>query len=150
MKQKNYTHIITIDADGQHDTDEIPRFIDRIRRGNAGMVIGNRLHSPQGMPLYRLFINRFFSWVTSAVCGRKIYDVSCGYRIIRKDVLRSMDLTSDRFDIEPEIIIKAARTGLGIEHQNIRCIYGAELSHIKPLQYCANFFKVIIREAING
>ena len=148
--EKGYDFIITLDADGQHDTKEIPSFIDKIGNSDTGIIIGNRLHSPAGMPLYRLFINKLFSKIASIVCRQNIPDTACGYRIIKKEVLQSINLISDKFDIEPEIIIKSAKAGFNIGFINIRCIYGREFSHIRPLQYWNNFFKLIIRELKNG
>ena len=144
--EKGYELTITLDADGQHNPDEIPFFIDRIRRSDAGIIIGNRLHSPEGMPLYRLFINRLFSKIASMVCRQNISDVACGYRIIKRKVLQSINLNADRFDIEPEILIKSAKANFKIDSINIKCIYAGEYSHIKPLQYWNNFFRLIIRE----
>jgi glycosyltransferase involved in cell wall biosynthesis len=143
---KNYDFVITLDADGQHDTDAIPSFIKKINKSAAGIVTGNRLHYPEGMPLIRLFINRFFSKITSLICRQNIPDAACGYKIIKKEVLQSINLGSNRYDIEPELLIKSAKAGFKIESINIKCIYTGGISRIKPLQYWSDFFRLIIKE----
>ena len=148
--EKGYELIITLDADGQHETNKIPFFIEKIRNSNAGIIIGNRLHRPMGMPLYRLFINKLFSKIASMACRQNIPDVACGYRIIKREVLQSINLNADRFDIEPEILIKSAKANFKTDSINIKCIYAGEYSHIRPLQYWNNFFRLIIRELKNS
>lgn len=143
---RDYEQIITLDADGQHNPDEIPLFINRISNSQAGIVVGNRLHLPTGMPLSRLAVNRIFSRIVSKLCGQNIPDALCGYRIIRKEVLKSITLHTDRFDIEPEVLIKASKKGFKIESVNIESIYAGEYSKIRPLSDGCRFFRLIIKE----
>ncbi len=148
--EKGYSLIITLDADGQHDTKEIPSFINKIRNGKADIVVGNRLHSPVDMPSARLFINKYFSKITSKVCKQAMLDALCGYRIMKKEVLTFIKFSANRFDIDPEILIKTAKAGFKIDFINIKCIYAGESSHIQPLQDGANFFRLIIGELKNN
>jgi len=147
--EKGYDFVITVDADGQHDIDEIPLFIKKIQNSDAGIVIGNRLHHPKGMPLYRLFINRLFSKITSLVCRQDIPDVACGYRIIKKDVLQLIYLETNGFDVDFEIIIESSKIGFRIDYINIDCIYAGEKSYIRPIQYWNGFFRLIFKELRN-
>ena len=148
--EKDYDLIITLDADGQHNPAEIPSFINKISESNAAIIAGNRLHFPKGMPLYRLFINKLFSKITSMVSKQNIPDAACGYRIIKKEVLRSISLNSNGFDIDFEILIKSAKAGFRIDFINIDCIYGGESSYIRPLRYWSAFFRLIIKELRNN
>lgn len=144
--ERDYEEVITLDADGQHNSDEIPLFTDKILNSNAGIVVGNRLHLPKGMPLSRLSVNRFFSKIVSSVCKQNIPDALCGYRIIKKEVLKSITLHTHRFDIDPEILIKAAKMGFRIESVNIESIYAGEHSQIRPFPDGLRFFRLIIKE----
>jgi len=109
-------------------------------------IIGNRLHHPEGMPILRLFINKLFSKITSRVSNQNIPDALCGYKLIKRAALASIRLNANRFDIEPEILIKTARAGFKIEYINIKCIYRGESSYIMPLRDGYNFFRLIIKE----
>lgn len=144
--EDKYDIIMTMDADGQHNTEECGRLLEKISSTGAGIIIGNRLHRPKGMPVYRFFINKLFSCITSAVCGQKIYDAACGYRAIKKKALESIKLESDGFDIDFEILIKAAKAGFKIESIKIDCIYAQEVSSIRPLDYWRTFFRLIGKE----
>lgn len=142
--EKGYDLIITLDADGQHNPDEIPLFIKKISDSAAGIIVGNRLHSPTGMPSSRLFINKLFSKITSKVCKQNIPDALCGYRIIKRAVLASIKLNAKRFDMDPQILIKTAKAGFKIDSINIKCIYAGEYSDVRPLRDGYNFFRLIL------
>lgn len=147
--KRDYDQIITLDSDGQHNPEEVPLFIKKISNSKAGIVVGNRLHLPKGMPSSRLSVNRLFSKIVSFICKQNIPDALCGYRIIKKEVLESINLHSDRFDIDPEILIKAAKKGFKIESVNIESVYAGEYSQIRPLQDGLRFFRLIIKETQN-
>jgi len=144
--EKGYEFIITLDADGQHDPAELPLFIEKIHNSNAGLIVGNRLHRPENMPLGRLFVNKLFSKIVSGICEQYIPDALSGYRIIRRDALAAIRLYTNKFDIDPEILIRMAKSGFEIDFINVRCIYAGETSHISHIRDAKNFFKLTIRE----
>jgi glycosyltransferase involved in cell wall biosynthesis len=137
--------IFTLDADGQHDPAEMPRFIDTFRDRHADLVIGSRMDDTQGMPMIRKMTNRLTSTVISRRAGHPIDDTQSGYRLIRSSLLRGMTLVTRRFDTESEILIKAARSGAVIASVPIRTIYGDERSKIHPLKDTLRFFRLVMR-----
>ena len=58
--------VIVMDADGQHDVTDLGRFIARARASSAGLIIGNRMEHPCGMPRVRRWTNRLMSWLASS------------------------------------------------------------------------------------
>ena len=88
--------IIEMDADGQHDPDEIPQFITLSNSGFS-LVIGSRL-TPGGetpdFSIWRKFLSLFGNWLIRSLGGvRKIHDCTSGYRCIKADVVKECDLT---------------------------------------------------------
>jgi glycosyltransferase involved in cell wall biosynthesis len=71
---------ILLDADGQHDPAEIPKFIATARETGAGIVVGSRMQDTKEMPFVRLMTNRFTSWVTSKLARQRIPDSQCGFK----------------------------------------------------------------------
>jgi len=136
---------ILLDADGQHDPAEIPKFIEEARRSGAGIVVGMRMQDARAMSLVRRLTNRFTSWVTSKLARQQISDSQCGYRLLRRDVLNDLRLSTARFETETEMLIQAGRAGHKIGSVPIRAIYGQEAraSHIHPLRDTVRFFKLI-------
>ena len=137
---------ITLDGDGQHDSTEIPLFIEAYDRGNCALVIGNRMNDTRTMPRVRRITNRFSSWVISRMVGVPISDTQCGFRLIGLDFWQAVRLDSSRFDLESEILIKACRSGARISQVQIRTIYfGTDESKINPVLDTLRFFQLLWR-----
>ena len=77
---KKYDYAITIDADGQHEPADLRSIIDELMSGNYDLVIGSRFlgETTYAIPIARRFGMLLFSWITSAVVGKKITDTTCG------------------------------------------------------------------------
>jgi glycosyltransferase involved in cell wall biosynthesis len=137
--------VFTLDADGQHDPEEISSFITAFRGKNADIVIGSRMADTAGMPALR----RCTNWSTSAIislrAGLRIEDTQSGYRLIRLSMMNKLDLVTRNFDLESEILIKAARLGAIIVSVPIATIYGEEKSKINPVVDTWRFLKLVFR-----
>jgi len=138
--------VITMDGDGQHETADIPYFIRLAQYSNSGILIGNRMSTSKSMPFIRHLTNRFMSWLISKITRQKIPDTQCGFRLIKKDVLEKLDLLTRRYEIESEILIKAACLGYRIESVPIKTIYMGGNSQINPFIDTLRFIKFIARE----
>ena len=135
---------VLLDADGQHDPAEITRFVETAGREQADIVIGNRMGDTAGMPIVRRLTNHFTSWVTSKLARQRIPDSQCGYRLLRRSVLKDLRLSTARFETETEMLVQAARAGHRIISMPIRTIYeSGHASHIHPLRDTIRFFKFV-------
>ena len=145
----NYKGVITIDGDGQHNTDEIADFIDTVKSDNPDIIVGSRLQNTKGMPFIRLATNFFTSWIISLIAGRKIYDVQSGFRYISLKTLKNVSLETKNFDTEPEILLKASWLKLKIENIPISTIYHKEfVSHVNPVKDTIKFFRLVFKSII--
>ena len=79
------------------------------------------------------------------MCGQHVPDSQCGYRLIKVDGLKKMELTSERYDIESEMLVEASRNGLKIMSVPVRTIYGEETSRIEPVRDTIKFFNFVLR-----
>lgn len=141
---KNWEGVILMDADGQHDYNEIPDFIAAAEEQPAGIILGNRMANRVNMPCVRWWTNRITSFVTSKICQQKIPDSQCGYRLIKREVLRRLSLTAKRFDIESEMLIKTAALGYSIYSIPVKTIYKEEHSYIRPIRDTFRFIKLVM------
>lgn len=146
LKEKKYDGIITIDGDGQHDIEDIEQFLVKAQEHPGSIITGTRMTNPQGMPLIRLWTNRFMSDLISCLCRQKIPDTQCGFRLISASVLKPLKLTCDDFQIETEVLIKAARLGVRIYSVPIKTIYRGEASKINPIVDTFRFLVYITKE----
>jgi dolichol-phosphate hexosyltransferase len=113
--------LVFIDADGSHEPADIPKLVEPIRAGRADLVIGSRgkggsdeLHGTLeqliryvGSQLIMLGIN--YRW------GTRLTDSQNGFRAIRSDVARRLQLTSNLTTIEQEMLMKALKQGCRVE-----------------------------------
>ena len=141
----NYSGVITIDADNQHDTGQIIDFLNEIKKNEPDMIVGSRFSDTKGMPFIRRFVNYFTSWIISNIAGKKIEDVQSGYRFIKIDVLKNIKLETKNFDTEPEILMKAGWFNYKITNIPIKTIYHVEefKSHVNPVKDTIKFFKLV-------
>jgi glycosyltransferase involved in cell wall biosynthesis len=135
---------ILLDADGQHDPAEINKFMETARTENADIVVGTRMNDVRDMPRVRLWTNQFTSWVTGKLARQKIPDSQCGYRLLRRTVLKDLKFSTARFETETEMLIQAARAGHKIANVPIRTIYErGHSSHIHPVRDTIRFFRFV-------
>lgn len=126
--------VVTLDADGQHDPREIPRILERWRETQAALVIGARNHLEKEMTPARRFGNRFARRAISHLAGLAVPDAQSGFRLYDAKLLRSFPLRGVRYELEAEVIIRAARRGFLVESTPIRLarIDGTATSHYRP------------------
>ena len=139
-----YAWVLTLDADGQHLPSEIPRFLE-VKGKGAEAVLGNRMGDPRGMPLDRLLANRWMSWVISRMADQHIPDTQCGFRLISRRVLDGLTLTSDRFEIDSELVLRMGWAGVPIRSVPVSSVYRKELSFIRPLRDTFRFLLFLRR-----
>ncbi len=138
--------VITLDGYGQHDREEIPKFLgpSPSERAGAELVIGSRSFGE--MPLVRRLSNATGTVMLSAALGRCIPDNQSGYRRIGRRLMTAMlDSRDDGFAFEVEMIAVCLREGWPMAWVPIRTIYGAERSHIRPLRHLREFLAVTAR-----
>jgi glycosyltransferase involved in cell wall biosynthesis len=134
---------ILLDADGQHNPDEIPAFVARQRETQADMVVGNRLVRAANMPWLRKATNYVTSAVVSLLAGRHVPDSQNGYRLVRLAHFKKFPLTTHRYEIESEMIIRAGRAGGRIASVPVETIYGDERSFINPFVDTGRFLRMV-------
>lgn len=150
VHKTKFEWMIMMDGDGQHHPEDIPSLMDAAADDAADMVIGNRMLDVKTMPPVRFWTNKFTSWVVSGICRQYVPDSQCGYRLLRVEGLKKLTLLSDKYDIESEMLIQAARRGLKIRSARIQTIYGDEVSKIHPLKDTIRFFRLIIKHHLES
>jgi len=117
--------LVTLDADGQHDPDEIPRIIEPILNGESDVVIGSRFHegSSNEIPRYRSVGMRMLNEATNRVARQIVTDSQSGFRAYSKKAIDSMKLYETGMAVSSELVIKAGDAGLRISEVPIAVKY---------------------------
>ena len=138
-----YEAVIMMDGDGQHNPDDVGRFMAAASDTGAALVIGNRMGDTKSMPFIRKLTNGVLSWFVSKFINQHIPDSQCGFMLIKRNVLEKIKLVSLNFEIEAEILIKTAKEKFKIFSIPIKTIYQGEASKINPLLDSGRFIKMI-------
>ena len=136
--------VVTLDADGQHDPKDIPRFLEAYTAQAAarpGLIIGRRRFAE--MPLARRLSNVVGGVVLSAAVGRWIPDNQSGFRLVGRTLMREMlESVESGFEFEVEMIARWIALRRPIRWVPIRTIYLGETSHIRPWRHLTGFIRV--------
>lgn len=118
-----FTHCIQIDADLQHNPDNIPSFINSHFRSPTAIIIGTR-QMDRSMPLLSRF-GRWFGnlWVRIETLGVRVDDTQCGYRLYPLSVFNTIHFDQDRMAFDVEVIVKSVRCGYPIINLEIPVTY---------------------------
>jgi glycosyltransferase involved in cell wall biosynthesis len=129
--------IITMDADGQHNPDEIPKLIAHIRSGEVDMVNGSRYINGKetDTPAYRRIGQSVLDAATNLNCGINITDSQSGFRAFAVDALPSFRFKQTGFGIESEMLADAAKAGLKLKEVEIGVRYDVDCSTEHPVSH---------------
>ena len=126
-----YTHVLMLDADGQHDPEDAPRFLQAAVE--ADFVLGNRLWKPEAIPAKRFWTIFIGTRALELMTGFPLEDSQCGYRLVSAGHLRRMGLVGNRYSVDTEIIVRAGKLRARFAHVPVRVIYEGAVSHYRPV-----------------
>lgn len=117
------THIITIDADGQHDPDDLELFFAALREDENAILVGARDFDTANVPKSSRFGRQFSNFWLRVQTGVILSDVQSGYRAYPLAVLTRLSFTEDRYSFEVEVLVRAAWAGFRLRDLDIRVYY---------------------------
>ncbi|MHA1539416.1 MAG: glycosyltransferase family 2 protein [Alphaproteobacteria bacterium] len=131
--------VITLDGDGQHLPQDLPRFLEAYKKHPEQIIIGSRMGNKAAFPKSRYRANRTAAFFISWACGYLIDDSQSGYRLYPAALLKNMRIRTGlkrSFVFESEILIKAARKGIKSTPIAIDALYKGTIkrqSYYKPI-----------------
>ncbi|HTV03367.1 MAG TPA: glycosyltransferase family 2 protein [Luteitalea sp.] len=128
------THVLFMDGDLQHRPEEIPALMAEAERSGAAMVVGERVFVRERMPASRYWANVIGSWALATLMGVDLRDTQSGFRLVRTDALRGLDLEARGYEFETELVVKLARRGERLARVPITAVYAGEKSKLRPVR----------------
>jgi len=140
------TGVITLDADGQHLPEEIPKLL-AAAAPDADLVLGVRDHLFTKMSRVRRASNRLSSRAISFAAGRPISDVQTGFRFYSRRLIERVGFPEARFEAESAVVVRAARAGFAVTVVPVRLGFadGRTTSHYRPLLDSLRIARAVIR-----
>jgi glycosyltransferase involved in cell wall biosynthesis len=137
--------MVMLDADGQHPPEQIPQLLEMLERYH--MVVGART-SDSDTSVHRNFANSIYNRFASYVCGRKIEDLTSGFRAIRAGVAKEfVSLLPNTFSYPSTITLATVRSGYSLAYVPIKGAKRAAntKSKIKLFRDGSRFFLIIFK-----
>lgn len=134
-RRRGMTHIITIDADGQHDAADIPAFIQAAQRHPLSIIVGVRDFATDNVPFSSRFGRAFSNFWYKVHTGAETGDVQSGFRLYPLAVLDHVRCVETRYSFEVEILVRTNWAGFTVRDIPIRVHYPPRherVSHFKP------------------
>jgi len=121
--RRGFSAVVALDSDGQHDPDDIPRFLAAHREDPGAIIVGSRMESAGAIPVHRynsMVVARFYICLAA---NRYIDDTQCGFRLYPLATLESIALRKERYVTETELLIKAGDSGIPVRTVPVRTVY---------------------------
>jgi len=122
-RRMGMTHMVTIDADGQHSPDDFNRFIPVIQEAPDAIVVGKRDFQNSRVPRANRFGRSFSNFWLRLQTGKTLGDAQSGFRAYPLSVLENLKLHEKRYTFEIEVLVKAAWAGVELREVDIPVYY---------------------------
>lgn len=147
LAEDGVSRVLTMDGDGQHLPEEIPKLLDASAETPDALIIGSRQFEALTTTSARLFGNRFANRWVEIACGQTLPDTQSGIRVYPlRDVL-ALGLRARHFAFETEVLIRAARKGLTIRSVPVQVYYppvDERVSHFRPVLDTVRIVLVVV------
>ena len=138
--------VVTLDADGQHDPDDVPELIKPILKDDYDLVIGSRFLSNNNIPKHKIIGNHILNLLTNLSLGSKFTDTQSGFRAYGKRALESIKIKEENIGVESQTIMDAVRMKLKIKEVPIRVYYDdLDTSTYNPITHTLKVMKSVIK-----
>jgi glycosyltransferase involved in cell wall biosynthesis len=142
--------MVTLDADGQHDPNEIPNVVQPVVKGVADITVGSRFVDKRLasiMPWYRRAGIKFISKLVNNETGQGVADAQSGFRAYRGRCLEKLAVAENGMGASVEILMSAMKQGLRIHEVSAKCDYGGDVrKHVhNPVRHGVNVLMSIVK-----
>jgi glycosyltransferase involved in cell wall biosynthesis len=122
-RELGYTHAVSLDADGQHYPDDLPDLLQASLQDTSAVILGVRdlaaAGAGWGSRLGRWLSNAWLRWAG----GPRLPDTQTGFRVYPLHEIATLHLQGDHYDLEVEVLARAAWAGLPLRSRPIRVRY---------------------------
>jgi glycosyltransferase involved in cell wall biosynthesis len=122
-EENGFDIVATMDADGQHDPQDVMSCIKKSITAKSDLLIGSRLLDTKGMSRTKILGNKGLSFVTWILFGVNVTDSQSGLRVFSKNTLKILEWKSTGYEFCSEMIWRAKQAGLKIDEHSIKAIY---------------------------
>ena len=143
-KEKNFTHILTIDADGQHYAKDLYKLSKIAEQTVNSIVIGKRNFDTDNVPASSKFGRKFSSFWARVQTGKKIVDIQSGLRVYPLIIFDCLKFLDKRYSFEVEVIIKSVWAGFSVIEEDVDVKYYRAQDRVSHFNFITDNFRLSI------
>lgn len=136
--ERGYDYVITIDSDGQHFAEDLPKFIDKLEQEPRAIIIGSRnMEATENVPKKSSIGNKISSFWFTFETGIKLPDTQSGFRLYPIYLLKNIKFFTWKYEFEIEVMVRAAWKGINIVPIPISVFYAEgnkRITHFRPFK----------------
>jgi glycosyltransferase involved in cell wall biosynthesis len=132
-----FEYAITIDSDGQHYPDDLPKFLDQLDENPKAIIIGARNMDQSHIPGKSTFGNKFSSFWFWVNTGIRRNDTQSGYRLYPIKEMSGISFLTKKFEFEIEVLVRSAWKGIEVIEVPVKVYYpdkDKRVSHFRPFK----------------
>jgi len=132
-----YDYVITIDSDGQHFPEDLPKFLYALQDHPAAIIMGVRNMEQAGIPGKSSFGHKFSNFWFWVETGIKMNDTQSGYRLYPVRLLSDTNFITRKFEFEIEVMVRSVWKGVAMAEVPVKIFYAQKedrVSHFRPFQ----------------
>jgi glycosyltransferase involved in cell wall biosynthesis len=118
-----FSHIVTLDADGQHFPEDLPKFFTAIAADPSGIVVGKRDFEQATIPGSSRFGRAFSNFWLRVQTGKTLADTQSGFRAYPVDIVLGLPLYEKHYSFEIEVLVRASWAGVALHDVDIQVFY---------------------------
>jgi uncharacterized protein (DUF2062 family) len=123
LREQGTTHMITLDADGQHDPADLPKMMEAIHEHPESLILGVRDFEGQVVPASSRFGRAFGNFWVRLQTGVRVRDIQSGFRAYPIAVLEHLPCRSGRYAFEVEVVVRALWGGVSMHEVDVHVHY---------------------------
>ncbi len=123
IRAQGGTHMITLDADGQHYPEDIGLLLTQIRLHPDALILGVRDFAQAQVPNLSRFGRAFGNFWVRVQTGTRVRDIQSGFRAYPVFLFEQLKCLCQRYDLEVEIVVRALWAGVSVVHVPVRVFY---------------------------
>jgi len=145
---ENFTHVVTLDGDGQHYPEDLPDILSRARSAPQALILGERDLLAANLPRRNRVGNAWSNFWVNLAMGTHFSDTQCGFRVYPVALMGAFRLHGSGYEFETEVLIRAKREGISVLSVPVRVYYPPmhlRVSHFVPWRDATRIVLTVIR-----
>ena len=146
--EMKFTHVVTMDADGQHLATDIAMLAQAAEKQPGAIIVGARKFDNPNMPQGNVFANNFSNFWFRMQTGKRLPDTQTGFRIYPLQTVGKMRIFTSRYEAELEILVRSAWRNIPIVSQAINVYYPPGNERVSHFRAGKDFFRISVLNTV--